>query len=176
MPTGFSRRSLLKTLLALAAGSVFSFRDFPACAAAAPWREDHAPDFANFRALCAFITKHDDLDANALQRAFDALTEEAWGPSHMTRLHRKIGAVLEKNPNPPALASPAYGFDDGEAWFARHILTIFYTGVFENAETPPQRLLPYRETLMYPAVAGVLPVPFLEPVGYGNWTTPPVAK
>ncbi len=125
--------------------------------------------------LCACVTLQDDLDPAAMAEVYKVLMDEPWGPSHITRLHTKIGAMLERDAamrDKTPLQDAVWQFDEGEKWFARHVLEIWYTGHYENAERPSTRVL-YGGALMYRAAAGALNVPMVEPLGFGNWETPP---
>ncbi|MDI1227841.1 MAG: sugar dehydrogenase complex small subunit [bacterium] len=172
-----TRRHVIQTLLALCAGGVCLLGH---SANAAPFRtvwnnDNHNPTPENFAMLCAFITLQDDLDPQSMKAVYEKLMDEPWGPSHITRLHTKIGAALERDPSArdkTPLHGTEWQFDDGEKWFARHVLEIWYTGCYENAERPSARML-YEGALMYRAVAGVLNVPMVEPLGFGNWEKPP---
>ncbi len=122
--------------------------------------------------LCAFVTLQDDLDPDVMKQIYKALMDEPWGPSHITRLHTKIGARLAQDAGRTPLQGAEWQLDDGEKWFARHVLEIWYTGHYENAERPTQRII-YGDALMYRAVAGALNVPMVQPLGFGNWEKPP---
>lgn len=187
-----TRRQVIQTLLALCAGGVCLLGDG---AAAAPggkpdnaafrgrWNNaNHDPTFENFRDLSAIITLQDDLDAQSARDIYKVLMDEPWGPSHMTRLHTKIGAALAAHDGSATRASiqmarraplqdASWQFDDGEKWFARHVLEIWYTGLYLNAERPRARIL-YDTALMF-GCAPALPVPLLQPLGFGNWVDAP---
>ena len=77
--------------------------------------------------LCAFITLQDDLDPQSMKAVYEKLMDEPWGPSHITRLHTKIGAALKRDAtvrDKTPLHGTEWQFDDGEKWFARHVLEI----------------------------------------------------
>ena len=170
-----TRRQVIQTLLALCAGGVCLLGDGAAAAFRGRWNNsNHDPSFENFRDLSAFITLQDDLDPQAARDIYKTLMEEPWGPSHMTRLHTKIGAALAANAGDGTRASmqdASWRFDDGEKWFARHMLEIWYTGIYLNASRPRARII-YDAALMFRAVPE-LTVPLVQPLGFGNWERPP---
>lgn len=175
-----TRRQVIQTLLALCAGGVCLLGDDAAAFAGEPmfrgrWNNaNHDPTFENFRDLSAIITLQDDLDTQAARGIYKVLMDEPWGPSHMTRLHTKIGAALAahdgKSTRPP-MQDASWRFDDGEKWFAHHVLEIWYTGIYANAERPRARIL-YDAALMF-GCAPDLPVPMVQPLGFGNWALAP---
>ncbi|MCC7037378.1 MAG: hypothetical protein IT560_08700 [Alphaproteobacteria bacterium] len=179
-----TRRQVIQTLLALCAGGVCLLGNGAAAASRSTssnaafrgrWNNaNHDPTFENFRDLSAIITLQDDLDAQSARDIHKVLMDEPWGPSHMTRLHTKIGAALaahDDNTRRAPMQDASWQFDDGEKWFARHVLEIWYTGLYLNAERPRARIL-YDTALMF-GCAPALPVPLLQPLGFGNWADAP---
>lgn len=179
----FTRRQVVKTLVALGLGGIAApLVRAGAQAAEKPafrWNFDsHEPTPENFADLCAFITLTDDLDPGMMKEIYRLMMDEPWGPSHITRLHTKISAELKKDPagkKRPAADKQAFGFDEGETWFAGHLLMAWYTGMYFNASRPRVRVA-YEKALMYRAVEGRMPVPMLEPAGFGGWTKLPEEK
>ena len=175
--TVFTRRQVVQTLLALGIGGVCI--SGPVRAAEKPaFRWDfsrHDPTPENFADLSSFLTLADDLEPDAMAAIYKAMMDEPWGSSHITRLHKKISDALEggldREKRPPA-KDAAFKLDDGEKWFAGHLLMAWYTGMYFNAERPTQRLA-YETALMFRAVRGSLPVPMIEPTGYAAWTELP---
>lgn len=176
-----TRRQVIQTLLALCAGGV-CLLGHDAAAGNTGFRGSwnnahHDPSLENFRDLSVFITLQDDLDPQAVRDIHEILMDEPWGPSHMKRLHTKIGAALERDAHirdSTDMQDAAWQFDEGEKWFARHVLEIWYTGLYLNSARPRARVI-YDAALMF-RCAPALPVPLVQPLGFGNWALPPENK
>ena len=172
-----TRRTLVKTLLALGAGSVFSsyLAGFPGGGKVLAAEGDGKPSLETFKALSTLVTLHDDLDPDTVERMYKVFMDEPWGPEHTVRLHDKITTALAagvaRKKRPP-MKNPAWKLDDGEKWFADHLLTTWYLGIYYHAERPTQRIA-YENALMFAPLRGLMPIPYLEPVGFGNWAEPP---
>lgn len=157
-----SRRKLIKTLLALGAGSVFL--SCPGAGRIAVAQTAGTPSPETFASLCALVTAHDNLDSDTMSAMYKVFTVEPWGPEHMTGLYAKLTAAL-KGGKPDALT-------EGEAWFARHLLTTWYLGIYYHENHPPLRIT-YDHALMFAPVQGVIPVPLLEAAPFGSWSEKP---
>src|SRR4029077_10570032 len=93
-----TRRQIIKTLIALGAGSAFlayweslpggKQQALPAIA------DDGKPSLEIFSALSSIVTLHDDLDPDMMQRMYKVFTDEPWAPDHILRVYRKIITVL----------------------------------------------------------------------------------
>ncbi len=168
----------MKTLLALGAGSVFFSTLSPfARDGGKVWAflGDSTPSLETFAALSSLITLHDDLDADSIARMYKVFMDEPWAPEHIEGLHKKIIGALSDEKKRPSLKDPVWKFTDGESWFAGHLLTTWYLGIYYHEERPTQRIL-YENALQFRAIKGVMPIPYLENVGYGAWTSPPEIK
>ena len=172
-----TRRKLIKTLLALGAGSVF-FSTLPAAVAADDskiWAlfGDSLPPPETFAALSTFITLHDDLDADSMQRMYKVFMDEPWAPEHIKSLHKKISRALgDGNKTLPRPEDKSWKFNKGESWFMDHLLTTWYLGIYYHQERPTQRIL-YETALEFRATKGSVATPYVENVGYGAWTKAP---
>jgi hypothetical protein len=174
--TAISRRKLLKTILTLGAGGVFlSLPQFLTTGgvihAAA---SDKLSSLEIFTEISRFVTLRETLDPDALQKMYHVFKDEPWSKEHATGIHQKITAALAQgfDKKRPALKNNSWKFTDGEKWFAEHLLTTWYVGIYYHQERPTQRVL-YEEALMFEAFDGVLPIPYLENVGFGAWAEPP---
>jgi len=174
--TAISRRKLLETFLTLGAGGVFL--SLPQLLTTDGIIHANASDqlssFDIFRDVSHFVTLRETLDADAMQKMYDVFMEEPWAKEHAAGIHKKITSALTVNLDQKRLAlkDDSWKFTDGEKWFAEHLLTTWYLGIYYHQEKPEQRIL-YEESLMFEAIDGLLPIPFLENVGYGAWTQPP---
>lgn len=157
-----SRRRLIKTLLALGAGSVFL--SCPGAGSIAVAQTAGAPSPETFASLCALVTTHDNLDSGTMSAMYKVFMAEPWGPEHMAGLYAKLTAAL-KGGKPATLTQ-------GEAWFARHLLSTWYLGIYYHEERPVQRIT-YEHALMFRVLQGKLPVPYLEATGFGKWAEAP---
>ena len=176
--TTVTRRTIVKTLLALGAGSVLSpyiaaFAEDGKKISLPAW--DEKPSLETFRALSTLVTLHDDLDEDACADMHKVFLDEPWGAEHIVRLYRKIRQALEKGvtrEKSPGMKDADWKLDDAEKWFAEHLLTTWYLGIYYHQERPTRRIT-YENALMFAAIEGVLPIPLIEPVGFGNWSEPP---
>lgn len=104
---------------------------------------------------------------------YKVFMDEPWAPEHINGLHKKIARALgEGSKKRASLKDPSLKFTDGEVWFAEHLLTTWYLGIYYHQERPTQRIL-YETALEFSATKGVMPIPYLENVGYGAWTQAP---
>lgn len=172
-----TRRQIIKTLLALGAGSVLSsylsaFADDKSLIRTA--LADAPTPLDKFRTVSTFITLRDDLDAAAVQAMHAVFMAEPWGPEHIDGLYNKMTASLKNSSNnkPPLVTDPALALTEGESWFAEHLLTTWYLGIYYHAEKSTKRIL-YETALMFKPLAGIIPIPFIEHTGFGAWAHPP---
>lgn len=105
----------------------------------------------------------DNLDGDTARRLYDVFMKEPWGVEHMTGLYAKLQS---------ALAGKKQELTEGEKWFSGHLLTTWYLGVYYHESSPPLRLA-YDTALMFRAGDGVIPVPLVESVSYGDWAKKP---
>lgn len=171
--TAITRRKLVKTLLALGAGGVSLSQIAPFAGGKKVWAflGGTPPSLETFSAVSTFVTLHDDLSPEAVARLHKVFMDEPWGPEHISGIYKKTAQAL-RDKKRPLLKDPAWEFTQGESWFAGHLLTTWYLGIYYHEERPTQRLL-YEDALMFSATRDVLPVPYLEPVGFGAWAEPP---
>jgi hypothetical protein len=171
--TAITRRKLVKTLLALGAGGVSLS---PLAGGRKVWAflGGEPPSLETFSAVSTFVTLHDDLDPGAVARMYKVFMDEPWGPEHIAGIYKKVTQALKDKKRAP-LKDKSWQFTEGEAWFAGHLLTTWYLGIYYHERTTPKRIL-YADSLLMRATSDVLPVPYLEPVGFGAWAQPPGEK
>lgn len=170
-----TRRQIVKTLSALGAGSVFLSLAAPAAAQnkALSLVFGEGATLQEFTTLSKIVTLRDDLPQEALEKMYAVFKGEPWMTEHVAGLNGKIRRKLEgSGEKRPPMKDPAWKFSDGEKWFASHLLTTWYLGIYYHEERPTQRVL-FEDALMFDALRGVLPVTYLEPTGFGNWAEPP---
>jgi hypothetical protein len=174
-----SRRQIVKTLLALGAGgvSLASYWDAFAGDAGLVRMALGAEEKATlevFTALSRMITLRDNLDAETTRRMYKVFMDEPWGREHVLRLHKKLSAALAAGADRKKLSlkDEKWQLDDGEKWFAGHLLTTWYLGVYYHEKRPKQRVA-YETALMFDTIRGIIPVPLVEAAGFGTWTAPP---
>jgi hypothetical protein len=172
--TGFTRREIVKTLLALGAGSVFASYLQAFAADGTPVRVAAAENpsaFEIFAAVSAFVTLRDDLDAETMRRMHTVFLDEPWGREHLEGIFQKVSSAISDKER-KASSDKSWGFTEGESWFTGHLLTTWYLGIYYHEQRPTRRVA-YEHALVFSAVKGLLPVPLLEATGFGNWTAPP---
>jgi Membrane bound FAD containing D-sorbitol dehydrogenase len=139
-----------------------------------PSRNPFAPEFDEFLALSQIVLMRSNLDKAGARKLYDVFVEEPWGPKHIGHAYAVLRRELAQTRRHGGAVGPLSlsRLEDGERWFVKHLLTTWYLGVYYHAERPTQRLL-YDEALMFDAIRGVIPVPFLEATGFGAWAEPP---
>lgn len=168
----------MKTLLALGAGGVSlsywgSFTGDTGLVRAALGAETKA-SLEVFTALSSIVTLRDNLDAKTTQRMYKVFMDEPWGPDHILRVHEKLSAALVAGADRKKLSlkDDKWQLDDGEKWFAAHLLTTWYLGIYYHEKRPTQRIT-FEDALMFDAVRGAVPIPFFENTPFGEWGYPP---
>ena len=168
----------MKTLLALSAGSVSlaywnSFSGDAGLVRLALAGEEKAT-LEVFSALSTMITLRDNLDTETTKRMYKVFMDEPWGPDHILRLHKKISTAIAAGADRKELPlkDEKWQLEDGEKWFAGHLLTTWYLGVYYHEKRPTQRVA-YETALMFDALRGVIPIPLVDAAGFGTWTSPP---
>lgn len=158
-----TRRELVKTLLALGAGGVFlSYaRAFAADDTLLAVAGGEPGGRELFAAVSALVTLRDNLDPGTVTSMYEIFKDEPWATEHMKGLYAKVRGA--------ASAAP---LTDGERWFAGHLLTTWYLGIYYHEQRPVRRVT-YRHALMFDAASGLMPVPYLEANGFGSWTEKP---
>lgn len=171
--TAITRRKLVKTLLALGAWSVFPAPLSPVKTSGSVMAAigGTAPSTETFAAVSTFVTLHDDFSADAVARMFDVFKDEPWALEHIDGIHSKVSTALQSDKRPP-LKDPSWHFTEGESWFAGHLLTTWYLGIYYHQDSPTRRIL-YEDALVFSATRDIMPIPYLEPVGFGAWSHPP---
>lgn len=165
----------MKTLLALSAGGV-SLSWWSAFAAdgakiAVPSGEATKATLEVFTSLSKLVTLHDDLDPVTVAHMYKVFMAEPWAPDHILRVYNKIHSALgDKNRKP--LKDPSWQLDEGEKWFAGHLLTTWYLGIYYHDKLPTQRIT-FEHALMFRPVQGIIPIPFFENTPFGEWADPP---
>jgi hypothetical protein len=132
------------------------------------------PSFEVFLALCRIVLARDDLDAKLAQRIYRVLLDEPWGQKHIATSYSALRqAIIQsgtgRHRDKPA---PVAVLQAGERWFVSHLLTTWYLGIYYHRERPTQRVA-YDNALMYDAVRGLIPRPFVGQLDYGRWSEPP---
>ena len=129
-----------------------------------PRPEDDAPSFDDFLALSREFLKRNQLDLSVGRKIYDTILAEPWGPQH-------IATLLHTMQSKPATGD----LTPDEKWFASHVLTTWYTGIYFYEHRDEQRMS-FAGALMYDAVRTVMPTPFSASSGYAAWASPPIAE
>ena len=132
-----------------------------------------SPSFAVFLALSQRVTLRPQLDKAAARRLYPLFLDEPWGAHHIHSTYTQLRAALQT----PATACPAPSgaLGKGQAWFAYHLLTTWYLGIYYHERMPPVRVA-YAEALMFDAVWPELPRRYVEGTGFGKWGDAPPAR
>ena len=127
----------------------------------------------HFRLLSIYLTRYARLDEKTLDAIYDALIHEPWGKEHMKRLLGKLFPALPESTKPRSEYLVVRHLDEGEAWFAGHVLTTWMTGIYYHQTG--NRTLTYRHALMFEALQDLRPIPGLSEEPFGYWSKPPKA-
>ena len=130
--------------------------------------------FALFHALSRIVTLREHLDEDVARRMYPLFLAEPWGVHHIRSTYAQLLAVLNlpaanRGPNHPATNTQ---LGNAQAWFASHVLTTWYLGVYYHERTAPIRVM-HSEALMFDAAGSTLPRPYFEATGFGNWSHRP---
>lgn len=174
-----SRRALVTALLGGGASALASRYWIGAAAAesALPLKlpeakPAEAPSFAVFLALSQLVTLRPQLDESVARRMYPLFLDEPWGAHHIHSTYSQLLGLIELGAAQPKPADPRDKLGKGQAWFATHLLTTWYLGIYYHERTPPLRVS-YTEALMYDQVRAYLPRRFAEGTGFGAWSIPP---
>lgn len=152
----------MKTLLALGAGGVFL--SAPVAGRVCVALAEGPFTFESFVVLSTLVTMQGKLDIATAHRIHDVLQKEPGAPDYMAAVYAKLSRALR--------GGGAEKLTEGEAWFADHLLKIWYLGIYYHESSPPLRLA-YDTALMFRAGGGVIPVPLLENAPFGSWAEKP---
>lgn len=166
----------MKTLLALGAGGVslsywklFAGDGILIRMALGAEAKKASPEV--FSALSSIITLRDNLDKQTTERMYKVFMDEPWGPNYILRLYNKLSVAIGNKKRLP-LKDPAWQLDDGEKWFAGHLLTTWYLGIYYHEKRPTQRIT-FEHALMFDSVRDSIPIPYFENTPFGEWGNPP---
>lgn len=133
------------------------------------------PSFDVFYHLSRMLTCRDKLDDAVARKMFALFQEEPWGKQHISRCYTKIKTALQDRADRvtmPDLISEAI-FDEGEAWFAGHLLMTWYLGAYYHERTEPIRVT-WEGALMWDAVDDITGIPGVSGGEPDFWAgTPP---
>ncbi len=128
------------------------------------------PSFSVFLALSQLVTLRTSLDERVAQCIYSLFLDEPWGAYHIhstyTQLLTLLGKADARESIPSIMAKGELG--KGQAWFASHLLTTWYLGIYYHERIPPVRVA-YAEALMFDAVSPELPLRYVEATGFGAW-------
>jgi hypothetical protein len=134
-----------------------------------------APTFETFMALSSILLMRSDLDLQAARRYFELFMAEPWGPKHIGTAYALLrNAVLARAQRGGREAVEQAALPAGERWFISHVVTTWYIGVYYHPERPTEWIT-LHGAVMYDAAGAIVPKPYEESVGYGNWARIPKA-
>jgi hypothetical protein len=175
-----SRRQLAGMLAVLAGGTAAAFWAMPhgdhsSLELVLPEPGDHnAPSFEVFAALSRIVMLRADLDLDLARRMYSVFMAEPWGPKHIGTAYARLrqAIIARSKVLNDAEPVPLDDLDSGEKWFVSHLLVTWYLGVYYHEQRPTQRIT-LDGALMFDAVRGLMPKPFIEDVGFGAWADVP---
>jgi hypothetical protein len=122
---------------------------------------EQTASFEDFLDLCRTLLQRDELDRTTGEKIYDTILSEPFVRNHIVALK----LALDRGTALAALSRD-------ERWFAGHIVTTWYTGVYFYEGRSEQRMT-FAKALMYDALRPHVPLPFMENTGYGAWAAPP---
>ncbi len=134
------------------------------------------PTFGEFEALCRIVLARSQLDGRLVRRMFPVFVTEPWGAMHIGHAYAKLRAAAIKTGS-RLRDRPAANLSDltpGERWFVSHLITTWYLGIYYHEQRPTQRIT-RSGALMYAALRGVAPTPYVGNTGYAAWAVVPPA-
>jgi hypothetical protein len=179
-----TRRMLLAALLSSSTATLASRYWVSAAAAESTVRLElpepetsGVPSFPVFLALSQLVTLRPQLDEAVARRMYPLFLDEPWGAHHIISTYSQLRNVLQQPADNPNQTHPAAhgGLGKGQIWFASHLLTTWYLGVYYHERMAPLRVA-YAEALMFAVVHPGLPVRFIENTGYGKWQGVPPGR
>jgi hypothetical protein len=134
---------------------------------------NRTPSFEVFLALSQLLTLRSLLDEASARRMYPLFLEEPWGAHHIHSTYAQLLALPDEADKLPRHAHPALGgkLSKGQVWFASHLLTTWYLGIYYHERTAPVRVA-YSEALMHDLVHPGIPQRFDEGSGFGAWGNP----
>ena len=135
---------------------------------------NRTPSFEVFLALSQLVTLRSLLDEASARCMYPLFLEEPWGAHHIHSTYAQLLALLDEADKLPRHAHPFLGgkLGKGQAWFASHLLTTWYLGIYYHERTAPVRVA-YSGALMHDLVRPGIPRRFDEGSGFGAWGDPP---
>jgi hypothetical protein len=174
-----SRRQLAAALTLIAGGGAAAFLSArpggtPTTLALPPSGDPNNPTFEVFEALCGIVLARDHVDGALARRMYEVFKAEPWGSKHIGHTYAALRDAIAREgwTTRSGAASLLPHLDPGERWFVSHLVTTWYLGIYYHEKRPAQRIT--RDgALMYAALNGLAPVPYLEGYGFGRWADRP---
>lgn len=138
-----------------------------------PAERSTTPSFETFLALSRIVLIKADLDEAAARKMYDLFMTEPWGPKHLRTAYGALRETFIKRDQHGGQGMIAQtALPEGERWFISHLVTTWYVGVYYHPERP-SKWITLHGAMLYRAVHGLVPKPYLESVGFGRWANPP---
>jgi hypothetical protein len=132
-----------------------------------------ASSFEIFLALSRIVLIQADLDRAVARQMYDLFIAEPYGGKHIATAYAALRAsflALGQHGGADTVAQAKLPY--GETWFISHLVTTWYVGVYYHPERPTHWIT-LGGAMMYRAARGLVPKPYEESVGFGNWARPP---
>lgn len=132
--------------------------------------------FEVFYGLSKLVTGRSKLSRDIAQDMFPFFMEEPYGPKHIAETYARILNGLSDPQLPktvPELLAMGY-LNSAETWFADHVLTTWYLGIYYHERLVKR--LTYEGSLMWEAVADLVPIQGFSDKEHGYWAKPPAYR
>ncbi len=132
------------------------------------------PSLEIFIALSQLVTFHNNLDEISAQKLFKIFLEEPGGADNIIKTYGSLKNLIGEGTKQGHLLEGIKTGNIGktEKWFAQHLLTTWYTGIYYAEGQEPVRLL-HEDALVWKPLKGLLPIPFVENIDFGLWAKHP---
>ena len=132
-----------------------------------------AASFEVFVALSQIVLIETDLDRAVARQLYDLFMAEPYGPKHIATCYAALSESFTnhgQHGGQETFAQTKLAY--GETWFISHLATTWYVGVYYHPERAT-KWITLSGAMMYRPVRGLVPRPYEDNVGFGNWANPP---
>ena len=132
------------------------------------------PSFDVFFRLSQWVTCRRELDKAIAQKMFPLFQAEPWGKNHLASTYEKLQTKLRHRNEEGSILEMMNTevLGEGEVWFASHILTTWYLGIYYHESREPVRVT-YEGALVWQALDGWTNPPGFTTLEPGHWSKEP---
>ena len=124
--------------------------------------------FEEFMKLSAELTAWSGLDRESGKKILQKMRNEPWGSEHLQRVINKFSTGQEAGSEKKEIFE---SMDEGELWFAGHLLTTWVTGMYFHESG--NAVISYDHALMFDAFRDIYPEPNYCQSEFGYWQKAP---